>query len=80
MLDPDGVLRTVKYTADEHNGFQAEVLMNGKPQNTHVAQPQPQYPQYPYGGQHHDNGSDFYLFLFFLIFGILLNFCYNSIH
>lgn len=30
VVDPDGVLRTVKYTADKKNGFQAEVITNGK--------------------------------------------------
>ncbi|KAG4077481.1 hypothetical protein HA402_002908 [Bradysia odoriphaga] len=29
-IDPDGVLRTVKYTADKKNGFQAEVITSGK--------------------------------------------------
>ena len=28
---PDGKVRVVKYTADKHNGFQAEVLIDGKP-------------------------------------------------
>lgn len=43
MLDPDGTLRTVKYTADDHNGFQAQVLLNGKPQD-HASPPQQHYP------------------------------------
>lgn len=30
VVDPDGVLRIVKYTADKHNGFQAEVITSGK--------------------------------------------------
>jgi len=30
VVDPDGVLRTVKYTADKKNGFQAEVITSGK--------------------------------------------------
>lgn len=29
MVDPNGVLRVVKYTADKHNGFQAEVITSG---------------------------------------------------
>lgn len=29
VVDPDGVLRVVKYTADKHNGFQAEVITSG---------------------------------------------------
>ncbi|GBP06986.1 Larval cuticle protein A3A [Eumeta japonica] len=31
LIDPDGTLRVVKYTADEINGFQAEVIRNGVP-------------------------------------------------
>lgn len=30
LLEPDGSIRTVKYTADKENGFQAQVYMNGK--------------------------------------------------
>lgn len=30
VLDPDGVFRTVKYTADKHNGFQAQIITNGQ--------------------------------------------------
>ncbi|XP_037819148.1 uncharacterized protein LOC119608702 [Lucilia sericata] len=29
LIDPDGALRVVKYTADDINGFQAEVIRNG---------------------------------------------------
>lgn len=29
VLDPDGKLRTVKYTADKENGFQASVITDG---------------------------------------------------
>ncbi|XP_023174011.1 transcription elongation factor SPT5 [Drosophila hydei] len=29
VVDPDGTLRVVKYTADDTNGFQAEVITNG---------------------------------------------------
>ncbi|XP_034481478.1 acidic leucine-rich nuclear phosphoprotein 32-related protein [Drosophila innubila] len=29
VVDPDGTLRVVKYTADDANGFQAEVITNG---------------------------------------------------
>lgn len=29
VLDPDGSLRTVKYTADKLNGFQASVITDG---------------------------------------------------
>lgn len=30
VVDPNGILRTVKYTADKHNGFQAKIYVNGK--------------------------------------------------
>lgn len=30
VVEPDGTVRTVKYTADKENGFQAQVYMNGK--------------------------------------------------
>lgn len=30
MVEPDGTVRTVKYTADKENGFQAQVITNGK--------------------------------------------------
>uniref|UniRef100_A0A1I8NF55 Uncharacterized protein n=1 Tax=Musca domestica TaxID=7370 RepID=A0A1I8NF55_MUSDO len=29
VVDPDGTLRVVRYTADDVNGFQAEVVKNG---------------------------------------------------
>ncbi|XP_055535985.1 cuticle protein 21-like [Wyeomyia smithii] len=31
VQQPDGKLRTVKYTANKHTGFHAEVLIDGKP-------------------------------------------------
>jgi hypothetical protein len=31
LVQPDGVTRTVKYTADKHNGFNAQVIFDGKP-------------------------------------------------
>jgi Insect cuticle protein len=31
LVQPDGKTRTVKYTSDHHNGFQAEVLVDGHP-------------------------------------------------
>ncbi|XP_017769676.1 PREDICTED: larval cuticle protein A2B-like [Nicrophorus vespilloides] len=31
LVQPDGVTRTVHYTADEHNGFNAEVEYKGEP-------------------------------------------------
>lgn len=36
MLDPDGKFRTVKYTADKHNGFHARIFADGH-----------EYPSYP---------------------------------
>lgn len=30
LVEPDGTVRTVKYTADKENGFRAQVFMNGK--------------------------------------------------
>ncbi|GAB0096165.1 uncharacterized protein DMENIID0001_116420 [Sergentomyia squamirostris] len=30
VIDPDGTKRIVKYTADKHNGFQAQIITNGK--------------------------------------------------
>uniref|UniRef100_A0A1B0CB87 Putative pupal cuticle protein n=1 Tax=Lutzomyia longipalpis TaxID=7200 RepID=A0A1B0CB87_LUTLO len=30
VIDPDGTKRIVKYTADKHNGFQAQIFTNGK--------------------------------------------------
>lgn len=29
LLEPDGTIRTVKYHADKHNGFNAEVIRSG---------------------------------------------------
>lgn len=57
VLDPDGTLRTVKYTADDHNGFQAQVLLNGKPME-HAQPPAPHYPQHGYGGGGGGGGGD----------------------
>lgn len=36
LVQPDGITRTVHYTADHHNGFQAQVSYSG-----HAAHPQP---------------------------------------
>lgn len=36
VVDPDGTVRTVKYTADKKNGFQAQVYTNGKMESAHV--------------------------------------------
>lgn len=33
VVDPNGILRTVKYTADKHNGFQAKIFVDGKEQH-----------------------------------------------
>lgn len=57
VLDPDGKLRTVKYTADKKNGFQASIITDGKivhhpqdPGEAHEQQPpvhapRPVYPR-----------------------------------
>lgn len=55
VLDPDGVLRTVRYTADDHNGFQAQVILNGKPIYHAPPPPKPHHPE-PSGES--DNGDD----------------------
>ncbi|XP_039964081.1 uncharacterized protein LOC120777037 [Bactrocera tryoni] len=39
VVDPDGNLRVVKYTADHENGFQAEVTSNGLGTTVHGQQP-----------------------------------------
>lgn len=39
VVDPDGNLRVVKYTADHENGFQAEVTSNGLGTTVHGHQP-----------------------------------------
>ncbi|XP_011195656.2 uncharacterized protein LOC105220828 [Zeugodacus cucurbitae] len=39
VVDPDGNLRVVKYTADHENGFQAEVSSNGLGTTVHGHQP-----------------------------------------
>lgn len=36
VADPDGTLRTVHYTADDHNGFNAVVSRNGKAEHPQV--------------------------------------------
>lgn len=41
VLDPDGKYRTVKYTADKHNGFQAEIITDG---NLHTSTHYPMPP------------------------------------
>lgn len=40
FAQPDGKIRTVKYNADKHNGFQAEVLIDGKPLHYEALQEQ----------------------------------------
>jgi hypothetical protein len=64
LVQPDGKTRTVKYTSDKHNGFQAEVLVDGKPlhheekqllqqhENAHQAHQQHHYEHEP--EQHHE--------------------------
>ena len=53
VVDPDGVLRTVRYTADKHNGFQAQIITNGK---VHGDSPNV-YHQGPSHGSHGSHNS-----------------------
>lgn len=42
MVEPDGTIRTVHYTADDHNGFNAIVTRSGHaihPQQIKAAEP-----------------------------------------
>lgn len=74
VVEPNGKLRTVKYTADKHNGFQAEVLIDGKPlyheleaehqkiheqQQQHHHQQQPQQHYEPAPQQHSYESSSY---------------------
>ncbi|XP_067648072.1 uncharacterized protein [Eurosta solidaginis] len=57
VVDPDGSLRVVKYTADDISGFKAEVTTNGLDTMVHGQQPPSQpYPaplwNYPHAAQH----------------------------
>jgi len=40
VAQPDGKIRTVKYTSDKHNGFNAEVYIDGKPLHQDVLEEQ----------------------------------------
>lgn len=60
VLDPDGKLRTVKYSADKKNGFHASVVTDGhvvnhpqEPVQPHYLTHTPAAPQPP----HHGGGS-----------------------
>lgn len=57
VLDPDGKYRTVKYTADNHNGFQAEIITDGNHYNSaHYPQPAVEdVPQVHVHEVHHDD-------------------------
>lgn len=52
VLDPDGKLRTVKYTADKKNGFQAQIITDG-----HVIH-HPQPPVMPIHPVVHNSGGE----------------------
>ncbi|KAG8236740.1 hypothetical protein J437_LFUL016995 [Ladona fulva] len=43
LHEPDGTVRTVEYTADAHNGFNAVVHKSGHAVPPQVVQPQPVY-------------------------------------
>lgn len=47
LLEPDGTIRTVDYTADKHNGFNAVVTRTG-----HAHHPQTTYHGYDSGYYH----------------------------
>ncbi len=73
VAQSDGKLRLVKYTADPHNGFQAEVFIDGKPLYEDQAKIQQQHTdhhQHIHNTHHHpevsenadeegNNGSDY---------------------
>ncbi|CAH0557237.1 unnamed protein product [Brassicogethes aeneus] len=46
VADPDGTLRTVHYTADDHNGFNAVVERKGEPVYPQVYQKNVEAPVY----------------------------------
>ncbi|KAF5297637.1 hypothetical protein FQA39_LY11968 [Lamprigera yunnana] len=50
LVEPDGTTRTVKYTADDKNGFNAEVIRSG-----HAAHPQVHAAPAAYGHQRYNN-------------------------
>lgn len=60
MLDPDGKFRTVKYTADKHNGFHARIFADG---HEYPSYPPPQsatahHPTNDLGDEGHDENSE----------------------
>lgn len=53
--DPNGHVRTVKYTADKLHGFRAEIYIDGKLETPHV----PQVPdQQPHTEAQHENNNE----------------------
>lgn len=43
VVEPDGTLRTVHYTADDHNGFNAVVEKSGHALHPQVSHPVPEH-------------------------------------
>jgi len=58
LVEPDGTVRTVKYTADKYNGFNAEVLKSGAAYHPEVKAYAPSYsaPSYSSGGPSYSQG------------------------
>ncbi|XP_069705434.1 cuticle protein 7-like [Periplaneta americana] len=48
LVEPDGTTRTVHYTADKHNGFNAHVQKSGHASHPQATHPQATYPQATY--------------------------------
>ncbi|XP_044750366.1 cuticle protein 7-like [Coccinella septempunctata] len=61
LVEPDGTIRTVHYTADDHNGFNAIVTRSGhaihpQPIKTVIAEPVAEHGGYEQGGYEHGYG------------------------
>lgn len=58
VVNPDGKLMVVKYSADKHNGFQAEVITDGKSNGHGHAEAAPAHIEASHdyqGGEDHDD-------------------------
>ncbi|XP_017779404.1 PREDICTED: adult-specific cuticular protein ACP-20-like isoform X2 [Nicrophorus vespilloides] len=55
LVEPDGTVRNVKYTADHHNGFNAVVTKSG-----HAVHPQVQKVAIPVAAAHYGGGGHHY--------------------
>lgn len=59
VLDPDGKLRTVKYTANKHDGFNADIYADGKYYGKHYPLPIEVHDNHvPSSGGGHDEEDD----------------------